>query len=83
MTLAQKSAISRRTFVKTAGAAVAVGFPTILPSFVFGQMAPSKQINVGAIGVGRISRVHDMPAILKVDGARIMAVCDLAGTSRG
>lgn len=40
-------------------------------------MAPSRQITVGAIGVGRISRVHDLPAILKNDGARVIAVCDL------
>jgi predicted dehydrogenase len=70
--------ISRRKFLKTAATtAAAAGFPTILPSRVFGQFAPSKQINIGAIGVGRISRGHDMPAILKVDCTRIIAVCDL------
>src|SRR6202789_692413 len=70
--------ISRRKFVQTSvGAAVVAGFPTILPSSVFGQMAPSKRINVGAIGVGRISRGHDLPGIWQFDGARIMAVCDL------
>ncbi|MEI9978674.1 MAG: twin-arginine translocation signal domain-containing protein [Edaphobacter sp.] len=67
--------ISRRNFLKTAAAA---GFPTIIPSRVLGQFAPSKQINIGAIGAGRISRGHDMPAILKVDTARITAVCDLS-----
>jgi predicted dehydrogenase len=40
-------------------------------------MAPSNRINVGAIGVGRISRVHDLPGIWQYDDARIMAVCDL------
>lgn len=40
-------------------------------------MAPSNRINVGAIGVGRISRVHDLPGILPYDDVRIMAVCDL------
>ena len=69
---------SRRSFLKTAaGAAAAVGFPTIVPTSVFGQMAPSNRINVGAIGVGRISRVHDLPGIWQYDDARIMAVCDL------
>jgi len=78
MVVERKDGVSRRKFLKTSlGAAAAVGFPTIVPSSVFGQMAPSKQINIGAIGVGRISRVHDMPAILKNDGARIIAVCDL------
>src|ERR1700729_1944066 len=79
MTLRSKNLISRRRFLKTAaGAATVAGFPTIIPSRVLGQYAPSKQINIGAIGVGRISRGHDMPAILKVDSARIMAVCDLS-----
>jgi predicted dehydrogenase len=69
---------SRRTFLKTSlGAAAAAGFPTILPSSVFGQLAPSNRINIGAIGVGRISRVHDLPGIWKYDQANIMAVCDL------
>ncbi len=74
----ERQGISRRQFVRAAGAsAVVAGFTTIVPSRVLGQMAPSKQVNVGAIGVGRISRGHDMPAILKVDTARIVAVCDL------
>ena len=69
---------SRRSFLKTSfGATVAAGFPTIVPSSVFGEMAPSKRINVGAIGVGRISRVHDLPGIWQYDDVRIMAVCDL------
>jgi predicted dehydrogenase len=73
---------SRRTFLKSSlSAAVAVGFPTIVPSSVFGQDAPSNRINIGAIGVGRISRVHDMPGVWKyTTGARnnrILAVCDL------
>lgn len=69
---------SRRSFVRGAAAAsLAAGFPAIVPSRVFGQMAPSKQITVGAIGVGRISRGHDLPAILKLKNARVIAVCDL------
>lgn len=74
-----KSAISsRRKFIQqAAGAAAVIGFPTIVPASVFGQYAPSKRINVGAIGVGRISRVHDMPGIMPFDQARIIAVCDL------
>src|ERR1700679_1012566 len=69
---------SRRGFLKTSlGAAAAVGFPAIVPASVFGQMAPSNRINVGAIGVGRISRVHDLPGIWPYDDVRIIAVCDL------
>src|ERR1700729_3785975 len=73
-----KNGFSRRQFVKGSLQAAAVaGFPAIVPASVFGQTAPSKQINVGAIGMGRISRVHDLPNILKVDGARVIAACDL------
>jgi len=70
--------ITRRSFLKTTAATAAVaGFPTIVPSSVLGQLAPSKRINVGAIGVGRISRGHDLPGIWQYDDAHIMAVCDL------
>jgi len=73
---------SHRTFLKASlSAAAAVGFPTIVPSSVFGQDAPSNRINIGAIGVGRISRVHDMPGVWKYTtdarNNRIIAVCDL------
>ncbi len=73
---------SRRRFLAGAGKAVAVagvaaGFPAIVPASVFGQHAPGNRINVGAIGTGRISRVHDLPGILKFDQARVMAACDL------
>jgi len=59
------------------GAVAAMGFPAIVPASVFGQTAPSNRINVGAIGVGRISRGHDLPGIWQFDQAQIMAVCDL------
>src|SRR5580658_2770314 len=75
---------TRRTFVKaSASAAITAGFPAIVPSSVFGQTAPSNRINIGAIGVGRISRQHDMPGVLQYTGVagrdnRIVAVCDLS-----
>lgn len=53
------------------------GFPTIVPASVFGKNSPSNRLNIGAIGVGRISRDHDMAETIKYDNARIMAVCDL------
>lgn len=68
----------RRSFLKMSmGAVAAAGFPAIVPASVFGQKAPSNRINVGAIGTGRISRVHDLPGIWQFDQARIMALCDL------
>jgi len=75
--------MNRRNFVKNSLKASAVttmavtGFPTIVPASVIGKNAPSNKINIGAIGVGRISREHDMKETLPFDQARIMAVCDL------
>jgi hypothetical protein len=45
------------------GAVAAMGFPAIVPAGVFGQTSPSNRINVGAIGVGHISRGHDLPGL--------------------
>jgi len=57
---------TRRAFLKTSvSGAVAAGFPAIVPSSVFGATAPSNRITIGAIGVGRISRGHDMPGVLQ------------------
>jgi predicted dehydrogenase len=71
--------VSRRRFLQlsTAGAAGLAAFPTIVPSSVFGQDAPSKRIQIGQIGCGRIANEMDIPGILKHDIARIVAVCDL------
>jgi myo-inositol 2-dehydrogenase / D-chiro-inositol 1-dehydrogenase len=71
--------LSRRQFVKTSLAATAAAsiFPTIVPSSVLGQDAPSKKIQIGQIGCGRISHEMDMPGIIKHDSARIVAVCDV------
>jgi predicted dehydrogenase len=73
---------SRREFLAAgvrglAAASLSAGFPAIVPASVLGPSAPSNRINVGAIGVGRISRVHDLPGIWQYDTARIVAVCDL------
>jgi predicted dehydrogenase len=71
--------LSRRRFVKRSlQTTAALGFPMIVPASVLGQMSPSKQINIGSIGVGRISRGHDLPALLRLDNVRVMAVCDLS-----
>jgi predicted dehydrogenase len=69
--------MNRREVIKAGAAAAALGFPAIVPSSVFGQNAPSNRINVGAIGVGRISRIHDLPQVWRHDDAHIVAVCDL------
>ena len=80
----QRGGISRRDFVKAAAmgtvtsSLAASTFPTIVPaSVVKGNALPSNQLNIGAIGTGRISRVHDLPGIWRYSDARITAVCDL------
>ena len=75
----QTLSVSRRQFLKaslavTTGAAV---FPTIVPSSVLGAGAPSKKIQIGQIGCGRIALTMDLPGIIKHDLARVVAVCDL------
>ncbi len=71
--------LSRRQFVKgtVAAGAAAIGFPTIVPSSVFGASAPSNLIQVAQIGCGRIARAMEMPGILKNQQvARFVAACD-------
>jgi hypothetical protein len=63
---------SRRTFLKTAGAAIT--FPTIIPSHVLGADAPSKTIALGQIGCGRIARDMDMSGLLKCKGAHYVRI---------
>jgi predicted dehydrogenase len=71
--------MNRRDFIQRTLAAGTGLFavPMIIPASALGKNAPSNRINIGAIGVGRISREHDMPGVLKYDSARIIAVCDL------
>ena len=78
----KQSSLTRRDFlgntVKAAvGTSLVIGFPTIVPSSVFGRTAPSNKINIGAIGTGRISRIHDLPGVWQYDYANVMAVCDV------
>jgi predicted dehydrogenase len=82
MSSRKQARATRRRFLKdslgaTAGVIAAGSFPLIVPSSVFGKASPSNRINVAAIGTGRISRIHDIPEVLKNPLARIMAVCDL------
>jgi predicted dehydrogenase len=75
---ANKNAYTRRDFVKTAAlTTAAIGFPTIVPSSVFGKSAPSNKINIGQIGCGRIAMTHDLVETFKYDKARIMAMADV------
>lgn len=81
--MAKSRSFNRRAFIRSTAQTGALtglaslGFPTIVPAKVLGKDAPSNKINIGAIGVGRISRDHDMAETLKYDHARIVAVCDV------
>ncbi|HTD94493.1 MAG TPA: Gfo/Idh/MocA family oxidoreductase [Chitinophagaceae bacterium] len=78
----KKTTASRRNFIKNTlrgaiGAGVLSAFPSIVPARVLGPYAPSKRINIGTIGTGRIGREWDMPGTIKHEQARMLAVCDL------
>ncbi len=70
--------LNRRKFLTlTATSAAALGFPMIIPSRVLGAGAPSKVIQIGQIGCGRIATDMDMPGVLKHPQlARVVAVAD-------
>ena len=61
---------------RSAATAGAIAFPTIIPSGVLGQNAPSKRINIGAIGVGSRSNGVNIGGISRFNDARIIACAD-------
>ncbi len=65
--------IGRRQFLKQTAFAAAI--PTIVPSSVFGKMAPSNKVNIGCIGVGNQGS-NLLRNTLGHDQARIVAVSD-------
>ena len=67
--------LSRRMFVQAASAAVVV--PTLIPSRVLGQQAPSKKITLGCIGAGNHGMGVNIRNFLSLDEARVVAVCDV------
>ena len=71
--------VSRRGFMQAGGIVGAMSvMPNLIPARVLGQAAPSKLINVGIVGCGRISSTLEMPGLFKLtELARIAAVCDL------
>jgi myo-inositol 2-dehydrogenase / D-chiro-inositol 1-dehydrogenase len=78
----KRPGISRRRFIAISGKSALVsafaagGFPSIVPSSVFGRTAPNDKIQIGQIGFGRIAMTHDLAETLKYDSARVVAVCD-------
>ncbi|MHC4180508.1 MAG: Gfo/Idh/MocA family oxidoreductase, partial [Planctomycetota bacterium] len=75
--------ITRRRFVKSAAAAVAV--PTIVPRSVFGQpdkAAPSGRITVGFIGCGKMANDYHLRDLLRFGDVQALAVCEVDRTRR-
>ena len=72
---------SRRQFIQRGAIATAgaIGFPSIVPSSVFGadgQVAPSNRIVLGSIGLGG-QGTHNMRAFLQMADTQVVAVCDV------
>lgn len=66
--------LSRRSFLRSS---MAGAFPLLLPCGVLGENAPSKKIQIGVIGCGRIANGFDIPGIARnQDLATIVSVCD-------
>ena len=69
--------VSRRRFLKAGALAGVFVFPSIIPARVLGQQAPSKKIQVGVIGCGRIAGGMDIPGIWhNQDLATLVALAD-------
>ena len=68
------TSISRRRFIATTAAAIAL--PTIVPSSIFGQNAPSKRITVGVVGWGMQGPDNTRNFLAEKD-CRVVAVCDV------
>jgi hypothetical protein len=69
--------INRRSFLKGAAlAGAALGLPTIVPSSVFGQNAPSNRISMGLIGMGLMMGGHQGYMSSRED-IQVVAVCDV------
>jgi hypothetical protein len=72
-----RESISRRNFLRTSAiAGAAIGFPTIVPSTVFGANAPSNRIVMGTIGPGGRGS-GNMNAFLGFPEVQMVAVCDV------
>jgi predicted dehydrogenase len=69
--------ITRRSFLKRAAVAgTALTFPTLVPSAVLGQTAPSNRMTVGLIGMGLQMGGHQRHHTSRPD-VQVLAVCDV------
>ncbi len=69
--------VTRRRFLQSGAAAAATfGFPTIVPSSIFGQNAPSNRITLGVVGWG-MQGPGNTSAFLAETDCQVVAACDL------
>ncbi|MGA0901057.1 MAG: Gfo/Idh/MocA family protein [Luteolibacter sp.] len=65
---------TRRRFLVTS---VLASAPVVLPSRLFGEQAPSKQITLGFIGMGLQGMQRNLGNFLSQKDAKVLAVCDV------
>lgn len=72
-----RATTDRRAFLKrvAAAGAGAVAAPLVVPSRVFGAMAPSNRLNVAAVGTG--GRCRALMAEILGQGENLVALCDV------
>lgn len=72
-----RQSVSRRSFLKAAAVGAGLSaFPTIIPASVLGPDAPSRKLNLAAIGLGGMGN-GNLGAFLGHEGVRVVAVCDV------
>ena len=77
ISMKQYASMNRRDFLKDAMlTGAAFGFPTIVPSAVFGQNPPNNRINMGLIGIGLMMGGHQSHMSNRPD-VQVVAVCDV------
>lgn len=69
---------TRRDFIKRSAlaAGVGIGFPSIVPSSVFGETAPSNRITIGCIGTGGMG-MQNLRGFLNQPSVQIVTACDV------
>src|SRR5216117_1215280 len=79
--------ITRRTFLKRAGAAAATGLsaPMLAPNSILGATRaapPSERITVGFIGTGKMAHDYHLSTLSGFKDVQCLAVCDVDTTRR-
>ena len=73
------TSITRRSFIHSISTTVTI--PTLIPHLCFGAHSPNEKIQLGFIGVGKMSRGH-LGAFLGYQEVQVVAVCDVVKERR-